>query len=181
MVSEKAYIVPFSSLSTGYHEFNYEIGKSFFDLFESGEIKCGSVKIALDFEKTDTMLILQFDLNGQVEAECGRCLDKMHADVIGKYRQVIKFSDEITTGLNDEITILPTSTYELDVSEYIYDFIHLSLPLKLVHENGLCNSTMTSKLDEYLITEISNQKEKSNETDNFDPRWAALKALRKED
>ena len=75
---------------------------------------------------------------------------------------------------NDELLILPFGSHSIDLDQYFYEMIVLSMPIKLVHpgiEDGTLNSEILNRLKEFDIN-----KEKSV---NFDPRWNKLNELKK--
>jgi len=171
----------------------FEINKAFFESYEYSEIGEANCLVRMNMEKQSTMLVLTFYISGSVGLPCDRCSDKMDVEIEGEYSVIAKYSDD---GLpdTDEIVYLPSSEYQVDVEEFIYEFIQLSLPSKHVHEDGGCNEEMMQALDEYLVTELSesseeedseagpdsdqSEEEDSNEID-VDPRWEALNKLKK--
>ena len=52
-----------------------------------------------------------------------------------------------------ECIIIPESEGVIDVSQFIYELIALSLPMKLVHEDGQCDEAMMAKLEQ--LTPVS--------------------------
>ena len=75
---------------------------------------------------------------------------------------------------NDELLILPFGSHSIDLDQYFYEMIVLSVPLKLVHpgvKDGTLDSEIVNRLKEFDINQ-----EKSI---NFDPRWNKLKELKK--
>jgi uncharacterized protein len=166
------FIIPFKGLKEGKHSFVFEVDDWFFDDFEGSEITKGEVHIEVELDKKATMLLLNFDLTGTVFVACDRCLDDLEMQVDYQTELFVKFGDE-TEEQTEEILVLSHHEFELDVTQHIYEFIHLSLPYKRVHPNdkkgkSTCNAEMIKKLDEYIIHESDN--------DN-DPRWDGLKNL----
>ncbi|MDZ7742668.1 MAG: DUF177 domain-containing protein [Bacteroidota bacterium] len=85
----------------------------------------------------------------------------------------IKFGDEEYEE-TDEVYVISQREYEIDVSQFIYEFINLSLPYRKIHpldENGneQCDPEVLQKLEDY-------KRESST-----DPRWDALKKLKNKD
>ena len=71
-----------------------------------------------------------------------------------------------------EIITIPQDEHVLDLKQYLYEFIHLNLPIQRIHpddEKGesTCDPSMIQKLREHLVGE---------ENEN-DPRWDELKRL----
>ena len=171
------YIVPFSGMKTGKYRFDYKIGKEFFDAFEYSEIRDGSLSVVVVFDKSDTMMIMNFDIKGEVVLECDTCLGDVNKTIAREYRQIFKFSDDEDLKLNDEITLVRSSEFEINTAPFIIEFINLSKPNKSSHENGECDEELVSVLDEYLLVEES-EIEESIEEKEIDPRWNALKKLK---
>jgi uncharacterized metal-binding protein YceD (DUF177 family) len=117
------------------------------------------------------MLEFDFILKGSVIVTCDRCLDDLEVPVDFSSKLFVKFGDT-TEEQTDEIIVLSHAEHELDISQYIYEFAHLSLPFKRVHPDkkgkSTCNKEMLKKLDEYIIR---------NEQEETDPRWDDLKNL----
>lgn len=163
----KQYKIPFVGLSVGKHEYEFDLTETFFSLFEFGEIEVSEIHVDVVLDKGSNMMTLDFDVFGTAEQSCDRCGDTITVDLDGEYRLIVKFGDA-TDRNNDEILILGTAEYELDLSQYLYEYAQLSLPVKRVHENREdCNEDMIDLIDDY-----STNEEKS------DPRWDALKGLK---
>lgn len=163
----KQYKIPFVGLSVGKHEYEFDLTETFFSLFEFGEIEVSEIHVDVVLDKGSNMMTLDFDVFGTAEQSCDRCGDTITVNLDGEYRLIVKFGDT-TDRNNDEILILGTAEYELDLSQYLYEYAQLSLPVKRVHENRAdCNEDMIDLIDDY-----STDEEKS------DPRWDALKGLK---
>lgn len=179
MSSENEYVIQYSGLKLGTHSFDFEIGKAFFESFEFSEVENCEVAVKMNMEKSSTMLVLLFDVSGTVEFPCDRCLEPVTIPIEGNYRQVVKFSDFEESNEDDEIIILPTAEYEIDVTKLIYDFIMLSIPLKRAHEEGACDEELVKKLNDFLIEELPEEDTDSEiDEEDIDPRWKALMDLK---
>jgi uncharacterized metal-binding protein YceD (DUF177 family) len=144
------FIIKFSGLKAGLHQYKYNIDEKFFDLFEYSEIKNGDVKVDVSMEKTDDYLVLGFDIQGTVKAECDRCLELFDLPIQGKETIFIRFGDVNTEGAENEIFISESET-QFDVKHLIYENIILLLPYRRVHPddekgNSLCNKEVLEKL-----------------------------------
>ena len=68
---------------------------------------------------------------------------------------------------------MPNGTYEINISQQLYEMIVLSLPLKVVHpgiNDGTLNTKVLEKLKDF---DINNTSPRSS-----DPRWDKLKELK---
>lgn len=167
MTNPKKFIIPFIGLSLGKHQYHYDIDDSFFQEFEHSEIKQGNLGVSLVLDKQSTMLILDFAITGFVNVMCDRCLDNFNMKLNTEQRLFVKFGEE-TREETDEIVVFSTNEYEIDVAQYIYEYIILSLPYSRIHPEGECDPEVIKKLEELKI----NKEEK-----NIDPRWDILKNI----
>ena len=177
MNSLAEYIVPFSGMKIGNYQFNYKIGSEFFNSFEYSEIKDGNLNVSLSLDKSATMMVANFNIEGTVVLECDICLGELEKEIKREYRQIFKFSDDEDLKLDDEITFVSSLEFEINVAPFIVEFVNLSKPNKSSHKEGKCDKALTSVLNEYLLVEET-QVEESIKEEEIDPRWNALKKLK---
>lgn len=126
----KQYRIQFSGLKNGSHDFDFEIDKRFFDEYEYSLVKQGKLKVHVQLEKSDTMLILTFLIEGTVELDCDLCLNEYPENLIINERLFVKFdSDESIADASEEIIVLSKNDYEIDISTLLYEYINSSLPI----------------------------------------------------
>jgi len=168
----KEFIIPFRGLKEGVHQFEYDIDGTFFKNFEYAELKEGKVKVALALTVSERMLIFDFSISGSVEVMCDRCLGMFDQAVEGREKLIVKLGD-IAEEVTDEVVIISEGAHQFDISKYLYEYIALLLPMQHIHpddENGetMCDREMISRLEAMA------------ESRHTDPRWEALKALKKQ-
>ena len=171
----KEFTIPFVGLKQGLHQFEYEIGNTFFEHFEYDEFNATAVKIDLEFNKKTTMLELHFKATGTVNVNCDVTNEPFDLPIEDELFLVVKFGHEFNDE-NEELLILPHGEYEVNVQQYIYELIVLGVPSKRVHpgvEDGTLQSDILEKLDELSPKE----KEIENNNEETDPRWDKLKNL----
>lgn len=171
MKSNLQFVIPFKGLKVGRHEFAFEIGDKFFEDFSGSEIAKGEVNVSLSLIKRVNMLEFEFELSGNIWVLCDRCLDEFLMPIENEAKLFVKFGDDLEEQ-TDEIVILPHGEHEIDLTQYIYEYILLSLPYRKVHPTNktgksTCNKEMIAKLGEYGI--------RDSEQENSDPRWDNLK------
>ncbi|PKD21938.1 DNA-binding protein [Salegentibacter salinarum] len=170
-----AYTIPFVGLKLGKHQFEYEIDNEFFEHFEYDDLNSANVKVDLLLEKKTTMMELTFKASGAINVNCDITNEPYDQPIDGSLFLVIKFGDEFNDE-NEDLLILPHGEFEVNVQQYIYELIVLSIPLKRVHpgvEDGTLESDVLDKLEELSI----NNNENKNDEDEIDPRWDKLKNL----
>jgi uncharacterized metal-binding protein YceD (DUF177 family) len=172
----KEFLIPFSGLKQGKHQFEFDINKTFFDAFDFDEFNDVNVKVNMVLEKQSTMLELHFKHKGTVNVPCDLSNENFDLPIKGKMDIVVKFGEEFNDE-NDEILILPHGEYQVDVAQYVYEMIVLSVPSKRVHpgiKDGTLDTGIIEKLNELAPKAKHEEEEKNNDTD---PRWDELKKL----
>ncbi|WP_291132647.1 YceD family protein [Flavobacterium sp. UBA7682] len=175
MKSTNEYLIPFAGLKLGKHQFEFKINKKFFDGFSFDEFESCDVTVNVVLEKKSTMLEINFKHNGIVNVPCDLTGEPFDLPIKGKIKLVVQFGDEFNND-NDELLVLPHGEHQIDLSQYIYEMIVLSVPLKRVHpgvKDGTLQTEALKKLNELQVKEA---KEVTKE-DDIDPRWDKLKQL----
>lgn len=162
--------IKFAGLKNGKHEFDFTITDKFFEDLDYSEIQEGNVSVKMEMEKGETMLVLDFSISGGVETTCDRCMVGFTYPIQAERTLIIKMGNEAIEE-SDEIVVIPRTEHSIDVTQFIYEFISLELPVR----KTACNDEEDSPLcDQSVIGKIEDEKE---ETQEIDPRWAALKNL----
>ncbi|MFL9838123.1 DUF177 domain-containing protein [Flavobacterium sp. ST-75] len=173
MKVNKEFLIQFAGLKQGKHQFEFEINKAFFDHFNFDEYNDVNIKVNLVLDKKLTMLELTFKHKGTVNVPCDLSNEDFDLPVKGKLDLIVKFGDEFNDE-NEEMLVLPHGEYQVDVAQYIYEMIVLSVPSKRVHpgiKDGTMNAEILNKLEE-LAPKVEHKKE-----EDTDPRWDELKKL----
>ncbi|WP_256008973.1 YceD family protein [Desertivirga xinjiangensis] len=179
MKSLQEYHIPFTGLKEGKHQFEFDIDQRFFNEFEYSLVKNGQLKVELELDKQETMLILQFVIKGSIFLNCDICLSDFPTVVDSREQQIVKFSDDENLEHDtDEIIILGKNEHEVDVSTLIYEYINLAVPyFHRCDDQGntqWCDKEMVEKLSKLS----GNQKDEEEENTAADPRWDALKNIK---
>jgi uncharacterized metal-binding protein YceD (DUF177 family) len=166
------FLIPFIGLKLGKHQFEFEIKKTFFEKFDYHEFDDCDIKVNVVLEKKTTMLELDFKHKGTVYVPCDLTNEMFNLQIKSKINLVVQFGDEFNND-NEELLILPHGEYQIDISQYIYEMIVLSVPLKRVHP-GVKDGTLQSESLKTL-SKLTVKEDKQEE--NTDPRWDKLKQL----
>ena len=176
MENLKAYNIALKGLAIGKHDFDYQVGKQFFEYFDGEIVGDGCVKVKLELEKQSGLIVLWFRVKGTVNIQCDRCLDLFDQPVESQNKVFVKYGEEKFEDGDDVVWIAPDETH-INVAKLIYDFIVLSVPIKHVHPEdahgeSLCNPEMLKRLN--LLSVKEEPEEENPETDS---RWDELKKL----
>ena len=164
-------IIPFGTLKEGRHNFNFEINDLFLSQFENPEISRCNLKIIINLFKNLRVTEIDIRLEGFVDVTCDLCLENFDLPVSYNGRLFVKYGEGESD--DDEVLFVDENQTDINLNQYIFESIHLSIPYKKVHpenkkgESG-CNRKMIEKLNMHRVTE---NKEK------YDPRWDNLKKI----
>ena len=137
------FIIPLNGLTAGENKFFWQAGKEFFDSFENSEILDAQLDIEAKVEKSGRYIGVDCNVSGRVVVECDRCLETLDMPIDTHISLSVKFgqaeeSEDHQEG-EREIIFVPETDAELDMSQVIYDYVCLSLPMQRVHAPGKCN------------------------------------------
>lgn len=171
----KEYTIQFVGLKLGKHRFKYQIDNKFFEHFEYDEFNDVKINVELLFEKKSTLLELNFKVKGFVNVNCDTTDEPYDQKVKGVFELVVKFGEEYNDE-NDDILIIPHNEYEINVAQYIYELIILSMPTKRIHP-GIADGTLQSDILKKLEELSPKRLEDKENIEEIDPRWNTLKKL----
>ncbi len=122
-------------------------------------------------------MILHFRIAGEMMLGCDVCLADYPYEVKIDERQIAKFSGSLDLEEDtEEIIVLTKNDNEINVATLIYEYINLAVPYinRCVDEGNTpwCDQAMIEKLKQ-----LSGST--SDENNDADPRWEALKQIKK--
>ena len=174
-----AFIIPLNGLKKGRTRFSWKAGAEFFRNFDNKDIKDAEILVDVEVEKSGTYLGIDAVVSGNLTVACDRCGADVSLPVRSRISQSIKFGTEPVSG--EEIVVseederetvyLPEDGGELDMSQTVYDFACLALPMKKVHPDGECDPVALRFLSgEDFVPEERNE-------DKAESPFAVLKGL----
>ena len=147
------YTIAYKGLGAGTHRFDFQAGNDFWAAHPEGGIKGGEVEVEAVLEKGHAgaggTMALEVEMRGSVTVPCDRCLEDCELPVDFRGRLAVKFSDEEQPFEGDIMWVNPADA-TLDLEQYIYESVVLSLPLRRVHPEDvhgqpLCNPSMLER------------------------------------
>ena len=161
--------IRFSGLKPGKYAYNYTLADEFFEEWKNDEIRGGEVRVDVQMERFEHMLMLTFTLEGKVTTMCDRCLGDLIVDVDGEEHLCVRFSDTETCD-DEDVVVLPEKSFEIDLSQWLYEYVVVRIPMQHIHSDGQC--------DPEVVKFITDEEEETKSNDEIDPRWEALKKLK---
>lgn len=167
-------------LSNKLHQFEFSVDDSFFAKFENSLIHHGKAGILVDLNKTETFIEMKFNINGSYELTCDRSLRPFEQDFTCAEKVLFKYGEE-EKALDDDIFIITKGTQRLNIAQFIYEFISITVPMKKIHpdyEEDLTDDDIEGEII-FTTNDEENEKDSNLDQDDIDPRWNALKNLNK--
>ena len=152
------YKIQISGLAQGKHDYEFPVKGDFFKEFGNSQIKDAALVAKVVLDKGSGWMNVSCNVVGTILTECDRCLDDLEipmnftADIAVK---TAKLGEEIES--TDEFLIIDPSDGELDLKQFIYDYICVNVPLKKEHEEGRCNPKMLKKLEELKAVDVEQE------------------------
>jgi len=169
------YVIPFVGLKNGTHSFSFQIENTFFKNFGyHNEFETAIFQVHLDFEKKTNMLALCFQGSGHIEVYCDVSTELFKLPISCTFDLIVKFGEQVENS-NEEVLYLPVNSYQIDISQYIYEMIVLAIPQKKIHP-GVLDGTLQSE----IVNKLKELQPKENPlAGTKDPRWDKLNELLK--
>ena len=178
---EKRYSIEYKGLKNSTFDFDFKVDDALFIHYESRDIKGGNCDVKATMLKNDRQLDFDFTIRGEVTCECDRCLEDCPVEIDYQGHLVVRLSDE-QGEYDGEVMWLSPAENEVNLTQYIYESIVLSLPYQRVHPEGECNPDMIARFgviseEEFeAIESRAEADEKSGITKGDFNKLAALKA-----
>lgn len=170
----KKYRVDIAGLQNKRYEYDFEVGNAFFEHFEKSLVKKANLKVEAILEKSETMILIDFRIRGFVNLVCDRSLEEFDHPTEVQERFIFKFG-EGDIERDDNLVFIPTNAQSIDLSEYIYEVVSLSIPMKKIHPLYR-EGDEDSEQNKFIYTSST---ENDKDTEEPDPRWSILNDLKK--
>ena len=168
----KRYVLKFSGLANGIHEFEYTIDSDLFKEFDCEEVLDADLFMKVVLDKSEKQLVLEFYIQGILKVNCDRCGDEMDLNINFDKKLYVGFGEEFEEQ-DIDLYVIPFNEYALDLAPFVYEYVTLEKPMRCVHgetegNNQVCNKEIIDILEKPV-------EETEKETDS---RWDALKNLK---
>ena len=181
MELNERYSIGYKSLSNNVFDYDFVVDDTLFAAYESREVLGGNCDVKVVLAKSDSQLDVDVTIEGSVVCECDRCLEPCDIDIDYEGHLIVRLSTE-EGEYDGEVMWLNPAEENLDLTQYIYESIILSLPYQRVHTEGECNPDMMARFRvisnaefEALEAQAEQQSPRGIDEGDFN-KLAALKA-----
>ncbi len=146
--------VPYIGIKDGLHQYRFKADSRFFAMFDNSPIIDGDFDIIANINKRSGLSELDFEIDGYASALCDRCLVDIRLPISSRNHMLVKVSNKISE--DDEVIFIREDHSHLDLSQIIYEFIVLAMPLMNIYdceneEPRKCDMSVLKKLSEDVI------------------------------
>ena len=120
------FVIELKALGPGRSIFEWKAGREFFESFGNSDVLDAGVAVSAVLVNHGLTIDVTCKIEGSVTVPCDRCLEPLALQVDTSFEE----------------TYTPESQ-ALDLSQDVYDFVMVSLPLQRKHGAGGCNSETT--------------------------------------
>ena len=174
MKPNKDFDIEFVGLKLGLHDFEYTIDNTFFQEFDFIDFNNINALVKVKLVKKTTLLEFNFESKGSVEVNCDISNEIFKQEINNSFDLFVKFGQEFNND-NEEILILPHSEHKINIEQFIYELIALSIPQKRIHPGVIDGTLKSDVLDK--LNELSPKENVSVNKGEIDPRWEKLKKI----
>lgn len=134
MVNRREYEIAFVGLKPGKHEYVYDIDEQFFAEKEPQDFTDPKVNVKMILDKKSSYLMLKFEVGGSVNLLCDMCGNTLEKQLWDDFEVLVKMVDD-PEKMNEEeedpdIFYISRTESHINVENWIYEFINLSIPLQ---------------------------------------------------
>ena len=165
MELNKQYSVAYKGLKNSSFDFDFEVDDTLFAAYESRDIRGGKCQVKATMQKSEHQLDFDFVITGEVTCECDRCLEDCQMPIDYEGHLIVRISDQQGEYDGEAMWISPAEN-EVDLTQYIYESIVLSLPYQRVHPEGECNPDMLARFTIATEKEIEAIEARAEKSDN---------------
>lgn len=181
-MKQENYRIEIQGLKLGSFKYEFDLGTAFFANFPNAIIQNAALKVDIALEKRAHLIELNLQFSGTVELECDRSLELFHEPLNLVQKLLYKFGEE-PGEVDEQLTILGWKDQYIELSQAIYDFVILSLPMKKLHPKFRGEVLeATDETDGLLVYTTQTEEEKEIERleaeNEVDSRWATLLKLK---
>ena len=178
MKNSRVFEIAWQGLKLGEHELIFDLDDKFLMWkYPETEYKQLNVQIKVTFDKQVNFFMFHFNIDGSLAVPCDRCGEEFELSLWDEFDLLVKLNDvEDEDQIEEEADVVFISRSEtvLDISDWLYEFLMLSIPLQKIHPqdakgNDTCNPDVLAFLK---------QSAEALEQENKNTIWKGLDSIK---
>ena len=146
-------------------------------MFDGDLVENGQLNAVVSLNKSDSMIQVDFNIEGSLELECDRSLEKFDFPIHIDQNMIYKYGEE-DKELSEDVFVIEKNTQTLNVAGIMYEFIGLEIPMKKLHPKFQEEEDEDDESEGSMIYTSESEEDIEQKEEDIDPRWAALKNLK---
>jgi uncharacterized metal-binding protein YceD (DUF177 family) len=179
MSRRREFEIAFVGLKPGVHEFNFQIDDKFFEPFQHQDFNHCKADVKLLLDKKSSFILLKFEIGGNIGVTCDRCSNHLPIDLWDEFKITLKLVDdpELMNSQEEDPDVYYISRTEshFDISNWIYEFINLSLPMQKTCSYEKMNGPHCNTI---AMEILKNLEPKKTEIKKDNPIWKGLEKFK---
>jgi len=144
------FTIPYKGMGDGIHNLEFNVDSDFFAEFEASHLNNGNFNVLVEMDRKHGSSVFTFDIEGITKTNCDRCTESIDLPMDGEF--ILHVKHGIESESTDEIMYIHPETSTLNLSQVIYEFILLCMPLVKTYdcendEHPPCNFNILEKLE----------------------------------
>jgi len=147
-----------------------EINHLFFEKYENDDINGGNIHVQINVHRKETMVSLDFNLQGHIISFCDVCLDELTIPISKREMLILKTTGNAKEREDENIVFVGEKVHSYNIEQILYEYIVTLIPMRKTHqevENGTCNPAMLTLIEDAKNVPVFIE----------DERWEALKNI----
>ncbi len=140
-----------NDLKSGAYTAKWSVKTEFFEEFGNEQIRAAELVADVRAQKKGAFVDVDMSISGTLTVPCDRCLEDVEMPVDTKLALRVRFGQQASEAADEEdgreLVWVPEGESELDLSQLVYDYSCLSLPIQCRHRDGECNPETLSWLN----------------------------------
>lgn len=159
------------------YSLEYKVEDAFFAEIEGSLVDKGNLAVTVELVKSETSMVLDFDIKGTVELTCDKSLEVFDEQISTKEKIIYKFGEQ-DEELSENLFVIKADTQGINLAMVIYELIAVNVPYKKLHPR-FRDEDDNLENGEVVFSSESESESEENKEENIDPRWSELLKLRK--
>ncbi|MBM3416724.1 MAG: DUF177 domain-containing protein [Bacteroidetes bacterium] len=180
MSRRREFEIAFVGLKPGVHNYNYTIDDRFFEAYQQQDFTNCHANIKLALDKKSSFMLLKFEIGGQLEVACDRCNSRLPLELWDEFNITVKMVEEpeLMNEKEDDpdVYYISRSESHLDVANWIYEFINLSIPMQKVCLYESMDGPFCNPSAKEMLHKMETGDERKETKDN--PIWKGLEKFK---
>jgi len=148
-MADNSFVISVNGLAAGESTFLVRADKEFFANNENYEVLDADLRVSIVVDKSISKVDIDLNIDGTITVPCDRCLSPVRIPVSAEalLRLRCAGSDVALDDSQEEVFLTP-GTDSLDLSQEVYDYALLALPLQRFHNEGECDAVALGYLSQ---------------------------------